>query len=165
MDGDQFRALLRNHAGAVAVIAVGHPGARTGLTATAVNSLSDQPPAILACINQRASAHEPILAAGAFSVNFLRAADDELATVFAGQTDLRGEDRFRSGAWGELSTGAPVLKSALLALDCRLIEHHRFSTHTVMIGAVADGRYAPEADPLLYFRGDFCSLATAEREA
>ena len=66
---------MRHLAGAVTVIATGAPGHRFGLTATAVCSLSDEPPTLLVCVNRPASAHDVISRNGNFSVNLL--ADDQ----------------------------------------------------------------------------------------
>lgn len=158
IDSDDFRALLRNHAGAVAVIAVSGASGRTGLTATAVCSLTDKPPMVLACVNKTASAHEPIGETKAFSVNLLATDQTDVATVFSGQTDRHGEARFDDAQWMTLATGAPVLKSAMAALDCRLVERHDYSTHTIFIGSVEDGRRRDDGQPLVYFQGAFRAL-------
>lgn len=160
MDTARFRTLLRNQAGAVAVISVGLPGNRTGLTATAVCSLSDNPPTILVCINKNASAHDPIGHAQAFGVSFLSAEQQQVAAVFSGQTEAQGEARFAiTGPWRQLTTGSPILADAVASLDCRVVEEHSYSTHTIYIGAVEDGAVSEEADPLLYFRGGFRAIA------
>jgi flavin reductase (DIM6/NTAB) family NADH-FMN oxidoreductase RutF len=157
MDGALYRAIMRHQAGAVAVIATGSPGKRNGLTATAVCSLSDDPPTILVCVKQTASAHDVIGEAGTFSVNLLAGDQQELAATFSGRTGLRGEARF-TGPWTTMESGAPVLKGALASLDCRLTERHTFATHTIFIGSVIGGTVREEAQPLLYFRGDYWDL-------
>lgn len=158
MDGQVYRAIMRHQAGAVAVIAVGTPGARTGLTATAVCSLSDAPPTILACVNRTASAHDVIRGIGSFSVNLLAHDQQDVAARFAGRTGLKGEERFQADEWTSLVTGAPVLAKALATLDCRLSEEHSFSTHSIFIGRVVEGTVRASAKPLLYFRGDYWDL-------
>lgn len=155
MDGALYRAIMRHQAGAVTVIAAGAPGARSGLTATAVCSLSDDPPTILACIRRTASAHDVIHRLGAFSVNLLSSDQQDVAERFSGSLGLRGEDRFAGHHWTTLITGAPVLQGSLASLDCRLEEQHGFATHSIFIGAVLDGCVRTEAEPLLYFRGDY----------
>jgi Asp-tRNA(Asn)/Glu-tRNA(Gln) amidotransferase A subunit family amidase len=80
---DDYRAIMRHQAGAVTVIACGAPGARAGLTATAVASLSDSPPTVLACVNRAAGAHDPIIEASAFSVNLLSSTQQPIAERFA----------------------------------------------------------------------------------
>lgn len=161
MDTAKFRALLRNQAGAVAVITVGAPGDRTGLTATAVCSLSDDPPTVLVCVNRNASAHDRISEFGAFGVNFLSTRQRDIAEAFSGRTKHKGESRFSHGDWSELATGAPILSETVSSLDCRVIEQHAFSTHTIFIGQVAEGSYREDCAPLLYFRGGFCDLDTS----
>jgi len=155
MDTDSYRAIMRHQAGAVSVIACGPQGARSGLTATAVASLSDRPPTVLACVNQGAGAHDEILRAAAFSVNLLSAEQQDVAEQFAGKGGLKGEARFAGLTWRTLATGSPVLSTALASLDCELAEHHTFTTHSIFIGRVVAGHFSAAAKPLLYFRGDY----------
>ncbi len=157
MDQAKFRNLMRHQAGAVTIIAVGKPGNRTGLTATAMCSLTDSPPTVLICVNKNASAHAPIKAMGAFSVNVLGQAQQELAKRFSTKK-LEGEARFEADDWETLVTGAPVLKGTIASLDCELVAEHVVETHSIFVGRVKDGRFHETAQPLLYFRGDFWDL-------
>jgi len=155
MDTEHYRAIMRHQAGAVTVIACGPEGARAGLTATAVASLSDTPPTVLACVNQSAGAHSEILRSLAFSVNLLSTQQQDVAERFAGKGGLKGEARFEGLAWRTLATGSPVLDQALASLDCELVDHHFFATHSIFIGRVVAGQFRAAAEPLLYFRGDY----------
>jgi len=163
MDAERYRSIMRHQAGAVSVIATGEPGVRAGLTATAVSSLSDDPPAILVCVGRRTGTHDLIHDMRVFSINLLSSTQQAIADCFAGRTMLKGEDRFTGFSWSALTTGAPILNGALASLDCRLTEAHAFSTHTIFIGEVVDGTFNPEADPLLYFRGDYWDLGEGDR--
>lgn len=154
MDIQKFRNLLRQQAGAVTIIAVGQPGLRTGLTATAMCSLSDTPPMILICVNRKASAHSPIRIAKCFSVNVLAKSQLALAKRFSSK-QIEGEARFDENAWGTLKTGAPILHHAIASLDCELADEHEFETHSIFIGRVKDGSFDEKAEPLVYFRGEF----------
>ncbi len=158
MEAEGYRALMRHQAGAVTVIATGQPGTRAGLTATAVASLSDNPPTILACVQRKASAHDIIVSSGVFSVNLLTTAQQDIAETFAGRRGARGEARFLAGTWATLASGAPVLVGALAVLDCRLVDRHDFTTHSIFIGRVLAGRWDEKGEPLLYFRNDFWDL-------
>lgn len=158
MDSDDYRALMRHQAGAVTVIAAGPPGQRSGITATAFSSLSDDPPAILACVRLRSSVYDIIRQAGHFSVNILASNQQNVAETFSGRTGQAGEDRFDGLAWSALTSGAPVLEGALANLDCRLTDQHVFATHSIFIGIVQDGRFRVEAKPLLYFRNDYWDI-------
>jgi len=152
MQLNEYRRLMRNHAGAPVVIATGALGARTGLTATAFCSLSDAPPTVLVCVNKHASAHPLIQQMKTFSVNLLRKDQAELALTFSGQTGLNGEARF-DGAWTQGATGVPLL--ALAVLDCEVISTHDHGSHTVFIGRVRFATADDTAEPLIYFRGGF----------
>ena len=154
MDSAKFKSLMRHQAGAVTIITVGEPGNRTGLTATAMCSLTDTPPSVLICVNRNASAHTPIRACKCFSVNLLAQEHFDLARRFSTKI-VEGEARFDADAWDSLETGAPTLKGALATLDCELADEHEFQTHSIFIGRVRDGRFREDAQPLLYFRGDF----------
>ncbi len=156
MDAEQYRNVMRHQAGAVTIIAVGAPGHRTGLTATAVCSLTDSPPMVLACVNRSASAHAPIKTTQSFSINLLASDQSDLARRFSSK-QLEGEARF-ADAWETLVTGAPILKGAIANLDCEIAQEHAFDTHTVFIGRVRDCRFRTDAAPLLYFRSDFWDL-------
>ena len=160
MDGELYRAIMRHQAGAVTVIAVGSPGRRSGLTATAVCSLSDDPPTILACIRRAARTHDVIHRFGVFSVNLLASDQQEIAELFAGGMGLSGEDRFMDEAWTTLVTGAPILRGALASLDCGLEVQLGFATLSIFIGSVQDGTVRAEAEPLLYFRGDYWDIGS-----
>ncbi|MCB1511185.1 MAG: flavin reductase family protein [Hyphomicrobiaceae bacterium] len=162
MDGNTYRSIMRHQAGAVALITTGALGNRTGLTATAVCSLTDDPPTLLVCVNKSASAHDLIVAQRSFGVNLLGLHQQDLAAAFSGRTGLKGEDRFHVPGfeWTTLKTGAPILTGALASLDCAVTEEQSFSTHTIFIGAVRDGHFNDEAKALLYFRGDFWDLSS-----
>ena len=151
----RFRELMRRIPAAVTIIAAGMPGERSGLTATAVCPVSDDPPTLLACINRSASSHEAIVGAGSFSINVLSAADEALATCFAGRTGATGEAKFEQGVWSTHVTGAPVLTTALVAFDCELVDIKDVASHSIVFGRVVAGRASLGGEPLLYVRGSF----------
>ncbi len=157
MDQAKFRNLMRQQAGAVTIIAVGEKGNRTGLTATAMCSLTDSPPMILICVNRNASAHAPIKERRCFSVNVLSKSQEELARRFSSKK-LEGEARFDDESWTTMVTGAPLLKGTAASLDCELADEHVFETHSIFIGRVREGSFDDESHPLVYFRGSFCGL-------
>ncbi len=96
------------HVSSVCVITTALDGERFGLTATAVSSVSAEPPRLLVCINKSGLTHDKILAAGRFCVNVLAEEQDKVAMVFAGMGGSAA-DRFETGEWTTLKTGSPVL--------------------------------------------------------
>jgi flavin reductase (DIM6/NTAB) family NADH-FMN oxidoreductase RutF len=157
---DLFRQGMRRFAGAVNVITAANAGERHGMTATAVCSVTADPPTLLVCINRRAATHDAVVAAGAFCVNVLRAGDEALSAWFGGgQT---GSGRFASHRWIEIATGAPALADALAAFDCRVVHAHAHGTHTVFFGRIEACRLEHEGPPLLYASGRYARLAAHE---
>ncbi|MDF2370912.1 MAG: flavin reductase family protein [Rhizobiaceae bacterium] len=140
---------IAQHVSSVCVITTEVDGERFGLTATAVSSVCAQPPRLLVCINRNGFTHDKIMAAGKFCVNVLAEEQNKVAMVFAG---MSGEDadRFETGTWTTLKTGAPVLEGAAAAFDCVLGESSEHSTHTVLFGDVVATAHVASQDTLLY---------------
>ena len=76
---------MRHLAAGVTLVTTAGGGSRAGLTATAVCSVSAEPPQLLACVNREAEAHRLLLATGHLAVNLLSAGQHELADRFAGR--------------------------------------------------------------------------------
>src|SRR5438552_18176247 len=113
-----FREAMSRIGAAVHVITTAGPGGKAGATATAVCSGSDVPPTLLRCLNRRSQTNPAVVENGVFCVNTLGDGGAEIADIFAGRTGITGSDRFASGDWTALSTGSPVLVSAVIVFDC-----------------------------------------------
>lgn len=135
-DAAAFRDAMAQVVSAVHIVTTEGPAGRTGLTATAVASVSDSPPTVLACIARASRTLAAIEASGAFCINTLPANLVELAEIFASRRGIDGEARFATARWGRLATGAPVLLDAVSAFDCRLVATHDIASHRVLIGEV-----------------------------
>jgi flavin reductase len=135
---------------AVHVVTTAGPAGRAGVTATAVVSVSDQPATLLVCLNRR-SQIAPILSENlTLCVNTLRAGADPLADVFAGRTKCTMAERFNTGSWSALATGAPMLTDAVVAFDCRVIEIKAVATHNVVFAGVVALRLGEPGPALVY---------------
>lgn len=151
-----FKAAMRQFSASVNVITTMHEGERRGLTATAVCSLCAEPPRILCCVNKSAEASPVLHASRIFAINVLQAGQVEVAVDFSGRK--LGEERFGTGEWSTLATGAPVLSGALAAFDCRVVEIIDCGTHDIFIGDVV-GAVNQEAAPLLYGDRNYGTLS------
>jgi flavin reductase (DIM6/NTAB) family NADH-FMN oxidoreductase RutF len=152
-----FRTAMRELAAGVTIITAGVQAGRRGLTATAVCSVSADPPTLLVCVNRSAEGHAAISESGAFCVNVVGAEHRWLAERFAGRDGTRGAERFEHGDWCALATGAPVLADAIAAFDCRVTQAIDGGTHTVFLGAVVATTASPERAALLYRAGAFAA--------
>jgi flavin reductase len=138
-----FRDAMSRVLAAVHIVTTDGPAGRAGITASAVVSVSDDPPTMLFCINKNGRSAERFLGNGCYCVNTLASSDQWLADHFAGRSRMHPAERFTHGSWRAGVTGAPVLESALAVFDCRVTEVITASTHSILIGAVVDARYAP----------------------
>ena len=161
VDLDAFRAGMRIVAGAVNILTTRWCGERYGLTATAVCSLSAEPPRLIACINQRGVTFNAMRQSGVLAANVLSDAQAETAERFAG---MRGNeaDRFGSGDWEEgRLDGVPVLAGACCSFECRVSEIIDSVSHAIVIGDIFHVTTGSDASPLLYCDGAFAELKGA----
>ena len=160
VDTNRFKESMRHLAGAVSVITVGQGADRTGFTATSVSSLAIDPPSVLVSLNRNSSSWPVLQRHGAFVVN-VRAHDQQyIADRFAGRNGIRGSARYDGALWQDLVTGTPALADALTVLDCELEEAIDRHSHAILIGRVRAITVRSDANPLLYWHGDYRQLLT-----
>ena len=150
VDAQQFREAMSRLGAAVHVVTTDGPSGKTGFTATAVCSVSDQPATLLVCLNRHSNSTPMLRNNGVLCVNTLRAGDELIADTFAGRTNVAREARFDAGQWGPLSTGAPALMSAVVAFDCRVIEVKAVASHDIYFGMVEAIHSGPPGAALVY---------------
>jgi flavin reductase len=145
-----FREAMSRLGAAVHVVTTAGVAGKSGFTATAVCSVTDQPAMLLVCLNRRSNSAPLLAQNGVFCVNTLGAAEEKLADIFAGRSGVHLEERFSVGEWMTLKTGSPVLASAVVAFDCRTIEVKAVASHNVVFGAVEAVRLGPGGPALVY---------------
>ena len=153
---DEFVEAMSFAANSVNVVTTISGGERHGLTVSAATSVTAEPPALLACVNQESPAAEAILESRVLCLNVLTQSQREVATVFA-QRDVDRRKRFEVGQWSTLVTGAPALEEALSCFDCRVVSAQRIGTHYVFIAVVEATRIQP-GEPLVYTRRRYARL-------
>jgi flavin reductase (DIM6/NTAB) family NADH-FMN oxidoreductase RutF len=154
---DSFRSAMRHIAATVYAVTTGPVGERHGILATAVSSLSFEPPSLLVCVNRTASLHEPLACAETFCVNVLGLGNREIAEAFE---SAKGEGRFAIGDWRE-ERGVPVLANAQSYFICRTAHCHEFGTHTIFIGELIEARHREDAAPLTYYDRHYIDISQA----
>ncbi|MPS29072.1 flavin reductase [Pigmentiphaga sp.] len=155
-DGPAYRTAMARLGSSVHIVTSAGPAGRVGLTASAVCSVTDDPPTLLVCLNRRSSAHDAALANGVLCVNTLAAGHETLSRRFSGGGDM--SDRFAEGTWSQLETGSPVLENAMAVFDCRIVDTTRQGTHTVMFCEVLDLRTGQAPAGLFYFSRTYHAL-------
>lgn len=156
---DLHRYGMRRFAVGVSVISTRYDGARSGLTATAVCSVTADPPRLVVFVNKNVAANDAILSSGALCVNVLAGEQEEVAKAFASMIEgVHGEARFGYGQWSELTTGAPALDGSLANFDCRVIKVFDESTHHAFLCEVLATRERSDGQALIYLNGAFRRL-------
>ncbi len=146
-----FHDAMARLGAAVNVITTDGPGGRRGFTASAVCSVTDDPPTLLVCCNRGNDSHTALLANQVMCVNTLAAGQTGVSDVFAGMAGHEGEARFAAADWFRLETGAPALHGAAVSFDCRIVEVTEVGTHSVLFGEVVALRQGSVHDGLIYF--------------
>ncbi len=145
-----YREAMARFGAAVSVVTTDGPAGRRGFTASAVCSVTDDPPTLLVCVNRQNDSHPALLANGVLCVNTLAAGQEELSALFGGAVAEQAV-RFAAGTWYVLQTGAPVLQGAVVAFDCRIVQVTEIGTHSVIFGHVMAIRHGSAHDGLIYF--------------
>jgi flavin reductase len=156
VDASLYRDAMRRVPAAVTIVTARFEDEANGLTATAVCSVTADPPQVLVCVNRGASAESLIAKSRRFVVNYLSEEHEDRARRFS-QSKLSGHARFDGISWIEMSTGSPAMTDAIVALDCTVNTDLICGTHAIYLANVVDVRVG-DASPLLYRAGEFCRL-------
>lgn len=149
VDISDFKRAMRALPAQVTIISSQSKDTRIALTATAVTSLSAEPPQLLICVHQMARAAKIIRAAEAFAVNLLHVNQVDVATQCA-LPGLEPEQRFEAGNWTQSpQMGQPLLDEAIVNFDCRLASQSEQGTHFIFVGLIEGMRFGA-GKPLLY---------------
>jgi flavin reductase len=149
-DASHYRDAMSRVAGAVHIVTTNGQAGQGGFTATAVASVSDTPPTLLVCVNRSSRSAALLKDNGLFCINTLVEADLELADVFAGRTGLMREQRFLKGDWDQSEGEPPRLVTALVALQCKIIDLRPVATHDIIIGEALSVCFGQVSKPLVY---------------
>ncbi len=155
----EFRNAMARVCAPVNVITTNGRAGRGGFTATAMCSVTDEPPTLLVCMNTRSAQTDLFVENQRFCVNVLTQEHKELAGYFAGQqSDM--ESRYAAAEWINLPSGNQALSNAIVSFDCRLIEARQVGTHKILIGEVVDIRSRKDGYALLYFDRNYVHVPT-----
>jgi flavin reductase (DIM6/NTAB) family NADH-FMN oxidoreductase RutF len=154
-----FRAAMRRFAATVTIITACDHERHHGMTATAVTSVSMEPPSLIICLNQKTLLHDIMFRARRFCVNVLHRDQVELSTAFSG--GVPAEKRFELGCWVRTEDGLPYLADAQANLFCRKAAALPYGTHTVFVGQVEDVGVRDLIAPLVYQDAGYCVTAPA----
>ena len=147
----RLRTILGHFATGLTVITAATKDGPAGFTCQSFSSLSLEP-ALITFSPARTSTTWPLLRQkGTFTVNILPAGHQHLAGQFA----RSGADKFSGVDHSPSPLGNPVLDQALAWVDCELHQEYDGGDHTIVVGAVRALSARADAEPLLFFKGDY----------
>jgi flavin reductase (DIM6/NTAB) family NADH-FMN oxidoreductase RutF len=156
-DADRFRQAMRLTASGVAVISTDGPSGRTGITVSTFQSLSTEPPTVMACIRLESRHLAAIEGNACFVANILAADQQDQARIFAAGSPEERDSAFANGNWRTLVSGAPALGGAVCNFDCTVADIVTHASHRIIIGTVL-AVSASDAEPLIYSGRSFRRL-------
>jgi flavin reductase (DIM6/NTAB) family NADH-FMN oxidoreductase RutF len=159
-----MRQAMRRLAASVVVVTARDGETRYAMAASAVTSLSMDPPSILVCVNKSTSIYPVLMQGGHFCINILSAAHEELSIAASGAQ--KGEGRFAIGDWrDDPDTRTPFLGDAQASLICAIDGTHHYGTHGIFIGKVKRVHLHGDVYPLIYVDGRYSSVVEMPRKA
>lgn len=155
----QFRAAMSRLASGVVALTTRSGNHDYAMTATAIASVSLEPPLLLVCVESSARFHEAVVDSGAFVVSLLsreqRRAAEWLATPgkpLIGQFDQIPHTRSEAGI--------VLLTGSLATLECRVHAVHGAGDHSIVVGEVVQTALAERpGDALVHYRSRYGSLS------
>ncbi len=146
-----FLDTMANLAQSVTVVTSDGVAGKTGLTVSAMTSVSADPPLLLVCINRKSNAADIISENQCFAVNVLDQDAAFISDLFAGYRAQDYPDPFACNPWMPLPSGSPSLVEALARFDCTIEQFMDVGSHRIFIGRV--NLVLPgTGQPLLYYQ-------------
>jgi flavin reductase (DIM6/NTAB) family NADH-FMN oxidoreductase RutF len=149
-----FKLAMRRFPAAVSVITAADENRRHGMTATAVTSLSLDPPSLIVCVNRATLLHDIMQVGRRFCINVLRRDQAELSSAFSGA--VAPEARFAVGNWQTSTDGVSYLAEAQVNIFCRKVAAVPYGTHMIFIGEAEAVNVHDPIEPLIYQDAQYC---------
>jgi flavin reductase (DIM6/NTAB) family NADH-FMN oxidoreductase RutF len=169
----------------VSVVTALHGGVKHAMTATAVSSVSLDPPLVLVCVGRSSRFHPVIMDTDSWALSLLAGDQAAVARHFSNRArDLPSQFENIDHVPAPVS-GAPLIEGAIAWIDCTTYARHDGGDHTIVLGRIvrASGPYdaeqaaggpdgaAPGIDtplakgPLTYYQGAYWPPPTASRKS
>ena len=155
LDTSAYRRVLGSFVTGVTVVTTrGADGRPYGFTANSFASVSLEPPLVLVCVGRAVEGFEVYRRCERFAINILSDSQRVISVTFA--TDCA--NRFARIRWRGGIHGSPILDGGVGSLECAAERRIEAGDHMILIGRVLAVEGSAQR-PLVYFRGDYRSLA------
>lgn len=156
-----LRNVMGHFASGVTIATALHHGIKHAMTATAICSVSLEPPLVLVCVSKSSRFHAAIIQAENWCLSLLTIDQEPLAQHFSNRgRDLLSQFDNVPHTPSPLS-GTPLIDGSLAWLECTTYGVHDGGDHTVVVGEIVRASGLPSDDdpnapaPLTYYRGAY----------
>jgi flavin reductase (DIM6/NTAB) family NADH-FMN oxidoreductase RutF len=156
LDTKAFRTALGNFPTGVAIVTTMNEGTPVGLTCNSFSSVSMDPPLVLWSLRKESSLLSAFCSAGRFAVNLLADNHGSLSSRFASS---KVTDKFEGVRHTVSDMGLPLLDGCLSRFECETHAEYDGGDHVIFVGRVVCFGAHQDAEPLVFCRGGYCSLA------
>ncbi|SRR6056297_176806 len=154
-DGRQLRNAMGRFATGVCLITIYTDDRRPlALTANSFSSVSLDPPLVLWNLQNNSDVYADYASQRAFAINVL--ADEQQA--MSNQYARKGQHELDPAHFREGSCGAPVIRNALVSLECELHATYEAGDHLIILGRIRNMHERPHGKPLLFYAGGYGEL-------
>ena len=157
IEASGFRNAMSLLSTAVSIITTDGKAGKHGFTASAVCSVTDNPPTLLVCMNQSSRSHAHFIENHVLAVNVLGAQHENISSAFA-SSKLDSTARFKLGSWKALETGSPILQDAMVGFDCQIVNIQPVGTHSIFMCRVLSAETSQHDHSLIYFNRTYHSV-------
>jgi flavin reductase (DIM6/NTAB) family NADH-FMN oxidoreductase RutF len=158
IDADEFRAAMGSWPSGVTIVTSRAGEQIHGMTVSDFSGVSLDPPLAVVCAAKSSVTTGLIEEGQCFGVNVLRVSQDSLSNKFASKKDEF--KRFDGVETFDAITGAPLIRDALVNLDCRVVAIHDAGDHLLCVGEIEEA-HVNDGEPLLFFRGGYGRFESA----
>ncbi|MFA7679498.1 MAG: flavin reductase family protein [Pigmentiphaga sp.] len=148
-----LRRVFRGFASTVSIVSVRGEDGNRGMTATAVSSVSMDPPSLLVVVNRSSGMYRTMLECKYFCINILGKEQIEHSHVFGGAAPM--DERFEWGDWRLSSHDVPYLCEAQANIFCEKAHILDVGTHTIFVGTAYQMAIGDATSPLIYLNGAY----------
>jgi len=134
MHPDVVRALAALTTG-IYVLTVRDGDRRHGMSSSWVTQVSGDPPLLAAAIDRRHLSHELVERTRRFALNVVGTQGRHLEDYFYSAARRR-PDNLDGVAWEDSPDGLPLLRDAMVTLECRVMAAHPAGDHTLFVASI-----------------------------
>jgi len=108
---------------------------RHGMSSSWVTQVSGDPPLLMASVDRRHFTHDILARSGRFALNIVGERGRRLEDYFYSAASRR-PDNLDAVAWDDSPDGLPLLRDAMVSLECRVGQAVEAGDHTLFVAAV-----------------------------